>query len=208
MFQNFYLDESVVISDPWEWMGGISSTDSEIDFQMEGVRYLGNMAKVIDDRSFAIIGSSVIEREVEGLISILVPKLKSDNLTFHSKIQLLKAWELIPHILLDNANFVRKIRNNFAHKLDSDSLESLDEHKFIHMRRCLSANFGHNLQKLQSDLPSVVFGHFVNETMAGIHSCRSGLKKIRAFIWENPDIRSIVTDWTYIEPTNEPTQPI
>lgn len=84
-----------------------------------------------DDRSMALIAAMVCEAYIDRLLSSIMPGYvkniaKNSNFTFSSKIKILQAFDIVPRHLCKAADLVREVRNEFAHNLDIDALESID----------------------------------------------------------------------------------
>jgi hypothetical protein len=84
-----------------------------------------------DERSYVIISALVVENQLDGFLEIIMPgysKLTEiKDFTFSLKIELLKAHKIIPPIIARCINYIRKIRNEFAHNLSINDIDSVDE---------------------------------------------------------------------------------
>jgi hypothetical protein len=82
-----------------------------------------------EDRLLALVGSLSLEEALDHLFAAYIPNYEclSENrdFTLSMKIDLGRSLRLIPKHLLDAADLVRKIRNEFAHALEMKSLKSL-----------------------------------------------------------------------------------
>lgn len=83
-----------------------------------------------DDRLLVLIGALLVENSVDELLSAIMPGYKSlrDNrdFTFSMRIEIARALQLIPSRILSCADFIRKVRNEFAHNLSIDSFSELN----------------------------------------------------------------------------------
>ena len=98
----------------------------------------GHVDTLKDDRLLVLTSALLIENAVEALLSAISPGfdklLSRSTFTFSMKLEVAKAMKLIPFKVLNNADFIRDIRNKFAHKLEIESFESLGE-KYIQSLR-------------------------------------------------------------------------
>lgn len=84
-----------------------------------------------DNRSRLILVNLILESLTDALLAHLIKRYshfaKETNPSFHSKLSLLRAFNLIPDQVILSINCLREIRNRFAHKLDVTSFNDLDE---------------------------------------------------------------------------------
>lgn len=84
-----------------------------------------------DERSFVILMSIVVEYHTDKLLRIIIPgynKLcEKTEFTFSFKLCLLESLRFIPSHIFRFTDCIRKIRNEFAHNLQIDSLQELSE---------------------------------------------------------------------------------
>lgn len=88
------------------------------------------MEKSGDDRSFTIITLSIIDSQLDKMLQTIMPdcdKLEDNDLTVGFKINILISLKLIPRRILQCADCIRKIRNEFAHEFKLQSLEEIDQ---------------------------------------------------------------------------------
>lgn len=85
-----------------------------------------------DERSFVILMALVVEFHIDAVIKAFLPKskelLEDNSFTFSLKINLLKSLKLIPDRIFQFADIVRKIRNEFAHKIEIDRIDELNSY--------------------------------------------------------------------------------
>lgn len=83
-----------------------------------------------DDRSFIILATSILEYQINRFLTAFIPNhqiLVNDKTNLFTKINIIKAFNLIPEhfpIMFDN---IRNIRNDFAHNLNIDSFNDANE---------------------------------------------------------------------------------
>ncbi|MFM9946303.1 MAG: hypothetical protein ACKV1O_00035 [Saprospiraceae bacterium] len=89
-----------------------------------------------DERSAVIFFTLVIESELDRIIRLTFPKSEilfnrqgGQGFTFSDKALIVKALHLIPTSIFDFIDITRKIRNEFAHNLDIDNFEELNNLK-------------------------------------------------------------------------------
>lgn len=85
-----------------------------------------------DERSFVILMTLVVEYHVDAIFRAFFPNnkdlLENISLTFALRISILKSLRLLPDKIFDFADIVRKIRNEFAHKVEIDKIIELNEY--------------------------------------------------------------------------------
>ncbi|MGM0582818.1 MAG: hypothetical protein ACQETL_19235 [Bacteroidota bacterium] len=82
-----------------------------------------------DDRVLAIHGAILVENTLDSLLDELFPKFSKVPIRDHfgPKLQLLKSFKIIPSRLINAANLIKKIRNEFAHNLNFKKLNDLPD---------------------------------------------------------------------------------
>jgi hypothetical protein len=84
-----------------------------------------------DDRSWALMAALVCEANLDRMLSAIYPRYEEDfaqaRTAFDLKIKLLQAQSLIPLFITQAASLVKDVRNEFAHKLDIDTLDDVSE---------------------------------------------------------------------------------
>jgi len=85
-----------------------------------------------DERSFVILMALVVEFHIDAVIKAFLPNskelLEDTSFTFSLKVNLLKSLNLIPNRIFQFADIVRKIRNEFAHKIEIDRIIELNSY--------------------------------------------------------------------------------
>jgi hypothetical protein len=92
--------------------------------------YFKRLNKINDDRSFVILALAVLEYQIDRFLKAFIPKydvLIKSNTNISTKIDIIKAFNLIPTHIVDMVDLLRNIRNVFAHYLEIDGFE--DEKK-------------------------------------------------------------------------------
>lgn len=114
-----------VFSFPFSSLAEIDASNKELPNFFKRIEESG------DDRSYVIISALVVEHQLDGFLEILMPgypKLsEKKDFTFSLKIELLKAHRIIPPIVARCIDFIRKIRNDFAHDLSINEISSIKE---------------------------------------------------------------------------------
>jgi hypothetical protein len=91
----------------------------------EKIRKSGN------DRSRIILCTLVLESQTDRLLGYLIKNydnyLKETNPSFYIKLSLLNSFDLIAEQIFKSIECLRKIRNEFAHNLNIDRFDDLDE---------------------------------------------------------------------------------
>ena len=86
-----------------------------------------------DERSFVVLMTLVVEFHIDAIFRAFFPNnkdlLENINLTFALKISSLKSLRLIPDKIFDFADLIRKIRNEFAHKVEIDKIIELNKYQ-------------------------------------------------------------------------------
>ena len=92
--------------------------------------YFKRLNKINDDRSFVILALTVLEYQIDRFLKTFIPKydvLIKSNTNISTKIDIIKAFNLIPPQIVDMIDLLRNIRNIFAHYMEIDSFD--DEKK-------------------------------------------------------------------------------
>jgi hypothetical protein len=101
------------------------------EMKLKITSYFQHIVKLKDDRLLVLISDLLLENTIDNYLSAIMPTYKeniSDNkrdFTFYSKICIAKALKLSPQKFFDGADVVRKIRNEFAHNIETATFEAL-----------------------------------------------------------------------------------
>ena len=92
--------------------------------------FFKRLNKIKDDRSFVILATSVLEYQIDRFLKAFIPNhqiLINDKTNLVTKINLIRAFNLIPEHFPDMLDNIRNIRNDFAHNLKIDSFSDAGE---------------------------------------------------------------------------------
>jgi hypothetical protein len=145
-----------------------------------------------DERSFVLLSALTVEAYLDELMNCLAPKFsklaENRDFTFSLKIQILRALALIPPHILDAADIVRRVRNEFAHDLNLDILDGLKRELQTKIQHIVTETFGPEFErsKGREGFRSVTF-----IALAGLNGYRPNLKKLR----EKLSNTGMITEW-------------
>lgn len=94
--------------------------------------FFKRLNKIDDDRSFVILATSVLEYQIERFLKIFIPKyelLINDYTNFSIKINIIRAFNLIPPQFGEMCSIIKDIRNDFAHNLEIDNFADAEKSK-------------------------------------------------------------------------------
>lgn len=92
--------------------------------------FFKRLNKIEDDRSFVILAASVLEYQIDRFLKAFIPNhqiLITDKTNLFTKINLIRAFNLIPEHFPDMFDNIRNIRNDFAHNMKIDSFNDSNE---------------------------------------------------------------------------------
>jgi hypothetical protein len=90
------------------------------------ISYFKHIVELKDDRLLVLISDLLLENTVDNYLSAIMPAYKENiNFTFFTKICVAKALRLSPSKFFDGADLVRRIRNEFAHNIETRTFETL-----------------------------------------------------------------------------------
>lgn len=131
-----------------------------------------------DDRLLAIVTALIIEDRIDAALGSFLPKYRklteNTDFTFSLKIALCEALGQIPPSILNAANTLRKIRNEFAHNLDITSFTGIKESLTRALITQRANVYGAVADKLREPRSSLV-----EEFRAVAFFCISGLEAYR-----------------------------
>lgn len=99
-----------------------------IEWNNDMPEYFQRLNKIEDERSFVILSASLLEYQIDKFLKAFIPKYKvlvNDN----TKLRIIEAFNLIPNQFVQMSDNVRNIRNKFAHSLQIDNFQQLEEVK-------------------------------------------------------------------------------
>ena len=92
------------------------------------------LTKLKEDRAIVLVGALFVENAVDQLITSIIPDFSKVNkrkeITFSVKIDLAKALNMAPSSILNCADRIRDIRNEFAHNIELETFDDLDERHY------------------------------------------------------------------------------
>lgn len=158
-----------------------------------------------DDRSYVILTAIVLENQYDAFLQILVPGFKalrdSKGFGFSLKIELLRAFRLIPPLIPRCADCVRQIRNDFAHRLEIDKIERINPEHIDRAKRLYNEVYAPYVQTNDGKSPREVFHGVAFGALHGLRSYRPNVVALRQQI-DDPrfteDLRK-VTDGAFFE---------
>ncbi|MBF04964.1 MAG: hypothetical protein CMP76_16920 [Flavobacterium sp.] len=122
--------------------------------------FFKRLNNIEDDRSFVILATSVLEYQIDRFLKAFIPNhqiLINDKTNLFTKINLIRAFNLIPEHFPDMLDNIRKIRNDFAHNLKIDSFNDANESEklpgHIEEMRRLWDKFQNDMCYWQNDKP-------------------------------------------------------
>jgi hypothetical protein len=123
----FYFTMSACVSPDM-----VAGLQQKIDETLERVRELN------DDRLLVLVGALIVENAIDELLAAIMPGFKSlqdkRDVTFSIRIEITKALQVIPTRILNCADFVRRVRNDFIHDLSIDTFDKLTPSELQSMR--------------------------------------------------------------------------
>ena len=172
----------------------ISRDDNLITMSEQLTRYTNLVYKAKEERLLAIIGALSIEEAVDSLLSAYIPNYKrisqKKDFTSSMKIEIANSLRLIPRHIMNAADLVRAIRNEFAHDLGIDSFDSLDEAKF---KNKLRARFKELFPEEDiSKIPAnELFVQIVQSVVSALELYKHYCKTAREYIYSNEFIDEV-----------------
>ena len=95
-----------------------------------------------DDRLLVLVGALVVENTLDELLGAIMPGYKTlrdkKDFTFSMRIEIARALQLIPTRILNCADFIRDLRNDFVHDLSVKGFEDLEQSKIQSLHDRLS----------------------------------------------------------------------
>ncbi len=162
----------------------------------------------LDDRAFALIGTLIIENELDNLLSKWIKDYKHiADISFSFKVNLAISFKLIPQKILNAIEPVRKIRNIFAHHLDIDTFEKAKEFdskskkgSFRMLRNKIrtfsKSESAFDLDKLSGDLLSALlrssYLQLIVSIVLGLVVYARHLTKVQDYVWDPENLDEIM----------------
>lgn len=146
-----------------------------------------------EERLLALVGSLSVEDALDFFLGAFIPSYNylSENRDFSlsMKIDLAYSLHLIPKLILDAADLIRKIRNEFAHDLHLNSFDSLGDKIKRRLRRLSKELFPRDKGTEISYF--VDFEKVVDATIMGLEIYASHVKIARQFIYSEDFISEL-----------------
>ena len=104
--------------------------DKNSDWNEDIPPYFERLNKLKDDRSFVILAATVLEYQVERFLKCFIPEyqvLITPNTSFDFKLKIVRAFRLIPPQIINSAELIKNIRNEFAHNQDLDNFNDVEK---------------------------------------------------------------------------------
>jgi len=104
------------------------------DWNKDIPQYFQRLNKINDDRSFVILASTVLEYQVDRLLMCFIPEyqiLIKPNTSFDFKLNIVRAFRLLPPQIINSAELIKNIRNEFAHNQDLDNFTDVTKSKTL-----------------------------------------------------------------------------
>jgi hypothetical protein len=105
-----------------------------------------------DDRLLVLVGALVVENTLDELLAAIMPGYKTlrdkKDFTFSMRIEIARALQLIPTRILNCADFIRDLRNDFVHDLSLKGFEDLEQSKIQSLHDRLSGFTPMKLEKI------------------------------------------------------------
>jgi hypothetical protein len=124
-----------------------------------------------DDRLLALVSALVVENAVDGVLSGVMPGYTAlrdrMDITFSMRIEIARAMHIIPSRILGCADFVRRVRNKFAHDLSIKSFDQLEPSQLQSMMDRLSK---YNPDLLTDKTHAEIFEELVVWTVVALRS--------------------------------------
>ncbi len=108
--------------------------DRMAELQKELNDYWAHYKDLADERAVILVGALCVEDCLDRTINAFFPASKilheNRDFTFSLKIDIVQACNLIPSRILHHCDLVRKLRNDFAHSLEFETLSDWGDENF------------------------------------------------------------------------------
>ncbi len=105
--------------------------DNVITISKQLTKYANLVYKEKEERLLALIGAISVEEALDSFLKTYIPDykriLENTDFTLSMKVEMAYSLRLIPRHILNSADLIRRIRNEFAHKISIDRFDYLDE---------------------------------------------------------------------------------
>jgi hypothetical protein len=139
---------------------------------------------VVDDRAYVILSALLLEFCVDENLKVWMPRYAALNLnedeqfTFSVKLKLLDSFQLIPRYLIKVSHCIRKVRNEFAHKIALEHLEDLDV-KIIERLRSVAQELVDDREAVKATNVRELVDFLTNAVSMGLLAYRQNLELLR-----------------------------
>lgn len=158
-----------------------------LDWNVDLPAYLERLNKIEDDRSYVILVASILELQIDQFLETFIPDRKAlirKGTSVSNKVNVIKAFRVIPeHFILMIENILR-IRNVFAHSpyidnfIDVDKSENLQ--KEIEIMKSLWVSFEDNMTYWSEGDPiRLMYKDICLVCLEGLHVFESNVKLFR-----------------------------
>lgn len=152
------------------------------------------IADIKDERLHAIVSGLVVETLLDRFLSLLMPKydkyLLNKDVNFSTKINILKAFAIIPVNIINCADCVRQVRNEFAHNLEKVKFEDLEDK----IRNQIIGIYGNIYQKKNENLFEC-FRNLIFYYSSGIDLYMTNLSVLNSIIRSKEFIENISNEF-------------
>lgn len=149
--------------------------------------YFQHVVELKDDRLLVLVADLLLENAVDNYLSAIMPAYKENitdkkrDFTFFSKICIAKALKLSPSKFLNGADLVRRIRNEFAHNLETKTFATLKPKLIAEIEIILKTYYptkSPTEKSIQEQFKSLTMNTYIalNATIENIRSLNSFLR--------------------------------
>ncbi len=187
MTENFHWFEGdpkqSVFSVPFNSLAELHAYNTEMPDFFKKIEETG------DDRSYVITSALVAEHQLDAFLLTLMPgydKLaEKKDFTFSLKIELLKAHKIIPPIVPRCIDYLRRVRNEFAHNLLIDEIDSIEQ-KIINVGNNLYDDVYRVYKQNHSEKNTrEIFNGILQGAIMGLRSYKPNVNLLRRLLNDN-----------------------
>ena len=95
-----------------------------------------------DERTLGIFTSLVLENYVDDLLLAFMPGYSKKVFDLRKKLLIMSALKLLPMQIIDCAQLIRQVRNDFAHELGIDGFDGLPAERIEQIKQLCSRIYG------------------------------------------------------------------
>ncbi len=168
--------------------------DNVITSAKQLTKYINLIYKAKEDRLLALIGAMSIEEALDLLLIAYIPDYKriSENIDFtlSMKTEITNSLRLIPRHIMNAVDLFRTIRNKFAHDLNIDSFDALDESKFKNKLRVRFKEFFPE-EDISNMALNELFSQLVQSVVSALEIYRYYAKVAKEYIYSEDFINEV-----------------